>query len=131
MKAVDKVNIVSLRVMNQRQKLAPLAPRIGNTPALAVVRIILRGVKISIHPASRAKFKKSPAMRHAPKRPEEPFDDTAPLKNSVLRPGLGMCHSAPALKSFLANAFGIASDLLQHAPYPDHRSDFHCHLPSH
>jgi hypothetical protein len=30
------------------------------------------------------------------------------LKNSVLRHELAICHSAPALTSFLANGFGIA-----------------------
>src|SRR6266545_8098822 len=100
MKAVDKLDMVGLRVMNQTLKLAPLAARIGHTPAFAVVRIVLGRVEISIHAARRAEFEKSPAVRHAPERPEESFYDAVALKNSALRHELAICHSMTALTRF-------------------------------
>jgi hypothetical protein len=70
--------------------------------------IVLRRVEVSVHTACRTEVENSFSVWHAPKRPKEPLDDTAPLKNSVLRHELAICHSAPALTSFLANGFGIA-----------------------
>jgi hypothetical protein len=45
-----------------------------------MIGVVLWRVEVGVHAARRAKFKHGFAMRHAPKRSEKSFNDTAALK---------------------------------------------------
>src|SRR5262245_26801640 len=77
MKTVDEVDLKFLRAANQSEQLLPILARIRTAPAFSMIRIVLGRIEISIHAARCAEFEYGPAMRHAPHRAEEAFDNAA------------------------------------------------------
>jgi hypothetical protein len=80
MKAVNEINPALLRLPDQLQQRSPLFLRIRFAPALAMIRIVFRRVKISIDAASGAKFKQGFAVIHGPGRAKKSFNEPAALE---------------------------------------------------
>ncbi len=78
---VDKIDPVLLRDPDELEERFPFAFRVGLPPALAVIRIVLWGVEIGVHPSLRAEPEKGAAVPHAPGWAEESFDDSAALES--------------------------------------------------
>ena len=82
MKAIDEIDLMAPRRADQPQQLLPLFARVRNLPTFAMIRIVFRCVKVGVHAAGGTECKNRAAVRHAPRRAEESFDDTAALKGS-------------------------------------------------
>jgi hypothetical protein len=80
MKAVNEVDLVALGLMDQPQELLPFHAWVGAPPTLAVVRIVLWRIEISVHAARGGEFEKRFAVRHGPRGTEKSLDNAAPLK---------------------------------------------------
>ena len=79
-KAVDEIDTMLLRGADEPRHIAPVRRRVGETPALAMIRIVFRRIEIRVHAARGAEGEKASPMRHRPERPEKSFDDAAPAK---------------------------------------------------
>ena len=107
MEAINEVDSILPGQVDEFEQLVPFLLRIGLLPALTMVGIILRRVKVSVHPALRAEFKNRYAVSHAPRRAEKSLDDSAALKGEMTWHGMSKWHRSGGLASDLLPMFDL------------------------